>query len=108
MRLRAYLFRTFFALHHPACLAGAVDVQVYGFPDFVSALAFKRKAWLSVGLPAPPLQELVANNTLRMITILDRAISKPRHIHNIQDVIVRRGVFVGVCVVACVFVFVYV
>ncbi len=81
------MLRPYQSSHHSECsLHGR---QVYGFPDFVTALAFKRKAYAYVGLPAPPLQELRPANTPKMITILDRARIKPRHIHNIKAVLVR-------------------
>ncbi len=60
--------------------------QVYGFPDMVAAREYKRRAYKYVGLDLPPLQQLVAAQTPRMITILDREKTKPRHIHNLEEV----------------------
>lgn len=69
----------------PWCVRRVVitGAQVYGFPDFVTALEYRRRAYAYVGLPPPPLQQLHARDTPRMITILDRPRIKPRHIHNI-------------------------
>ena len=74
------------SLLRPFCIACLV--QVYGFPDFVTALEYRRRAYAYVGLPPPPLQQLHARDTPRMITILDRPRIKPRHIHNIAAMLV--------------------
>jgi hypothetical protein len=62
-----------------------LGVNVYGFPDMMSALEFKRKAYKYAGLDAPRIQASRSGASVpKTVTVLDRPRKAPRHITNLD------------------------